>query len=249
LDRFRGELPTVTEPETSQMNRLQTAGLAGLLAILVAACSSQPSTTPATSTSPIPSSQAPVATPSPSVSEAPASTEPSSEASAGASLPDFLGGLHGAPDLEALLPDTLGGQPAIKMSFDGEQIQQLGSATGQTEFEDVFSQLDVDPADASIAIATSQAAGGSVVTAFRTPGVDEAKLLDAMKQAAAQGATEKVTWATETVGGKSVVTAAISEVESANPNTKVYMYLKDDTLYQIITADETIATEAISALP
>lgn len=230
------------------MHRIRIAGFAGLLTILVAACSSQPSTTPATSTTPIPSL--------PPASSAPALPSATESASAEASasvpaLPSGLSGLnfHGAPDLEAVLPDTVNGSQVVKMSFNGEQLQQLGSAMGQMQFGEVMQQAGIDPSTVSVALGTvGSGDSGAQVSAMKAAGADASRLRQALENAAAKNASEKVTWGSETVGGKSVTTATVTTPERPAP-TKIYVYVNGDTIFQVVATDANLAASLLTALP
>jgi hypothetical protein len=239
-----GELPHRNATENlTEMHRIRIAGIAGLLALVVAACSSQASTTPSPSTTPIPSeppASSAAATPSAAQS---AGTEASASASAG--IPG-IGDFHAAPDLEATLPDQLAGQPLQKLSFAGDAFSQMGSTRDQ-EFKDFLERLNAQPEDISVAVAGGEIGTNSVsVAAFRVKGANGDTLETEFRNSMDQDASQKLNWSDETIGGKSVVTT--TDPADAEQG-KVYVYAKGDTIFFVTSPDASIATEAITQLP
>ncbi len=217
------------------MNRFRSAGLAGLLALLVAGCSSSPSSSPSSSAVGVAS---PTEAPTPSPTVAATSSE--------AALPS-VGLPHSAPDLEALLPGQLGGKTLQKMSMTGAEFMTNGS--DNTEFAAFLQRLNAKPEDVSVALAVdaTDASGSSGIFAFRVKGADSGALEQEMKTSMESGATG-VTWSSETVGGKQVQAAKISSSGSPADQT-TYLYTKQDIVFAVITADASAADEALSALP
>ena len=130
-----------------------------LLALAVAACSSG-----GASSSP---------TPSPTVEPSVASSSEGAEPS----LPS------GAEDLEALIPDTVGGVALQKLSMRGNEFANSGSASA--EAEDFLRNLGVSPDDVSVAIGFGVGGqdGGVAVFVFRAEGADCGRLLQTFKDA------------------------------------------------------------------
>jgi hypothetical protein len=240
-----GDLPVrIERTETNlKMHRIRIVGLAGLLTIVVAACSSQASTTPSTSTTPI-ASEPPASSP-PATPSAAESQSAGASASASAGIPG-IGDLHAAPDLEATLPDQLGGQPMQKLSFAGDAFSQMGS-TGDQEFKDFLERLNAQPQDISVAVAGGEIGTNSVsVAAFRVKGANADTLETEFRNSMDQDASQKLTWTDETIGGKSVVTTTDpADTEQG----KVYVYAKGDTIFFVTSPDPSVATEAITKLP
>ncbi len=218
------------------MNRLRAVGLAGLLAMIVAACSSGGSASPSASATP-------TATPAPP-SVAPSDTTEGS-ASPSLTIPG-VGDKHGAPELEATLPDTLGGQPLQKVSFGGDAFAQMGN-TGDQPFKDFLERLNAKAEDTSVALAGGEVGGASVsITALQVKGTNGDTLENEFRSSVERDASQKLTWKDETVSGKSVVTT--TDPSSADQG-KLYAYAKGDTIFVITASDPAVAEEALSALP
>jgi hypothetical protein len=215
------------------MNRRIAAGLAGLLTILLAACSSGASSTPSASTAPVVSASA---------SEAAPSVEASASASADASV-----ALPSLPNsdtaLEDLLPDELGGQPLQKTSMKGADFLDSGTTDNQ-DFKDFLQRLGAQPDDISVAIGFAMTGDSqNSIFAFRVKGVAQDKLTDEFKTSIEQDSSTKLTWQDETIGGKSVVT-------TTDPDQgKIYVYPKGDTIFFVTSTDASVAEEALSQLP
>jgi hypothetical protein len=215
------------------MNRRFAAGFAGLLTILLAACSSGASSTPSVSTAPVVSASA---------SEAAPSVEASASASADASV-----ALPSLPNsdtaLEDLLPDELGGQPLQKTSMKGADFLDSGTTDNQ-DFKDFLQRLGAQPDDISVAIGFALTGDSqNSIFAFRVKGVAQDKLTDEFKTSIEQDSSTKLTWQDETIGGKSVVT-------TTDPDQgKIYVYPKGDTIFFVTSTDASVAEEALSELP
>jgi hypothetical protein len=215
------------------MKRRFAAGFAGLLAILLAACSSGASSTPSASAAPVVSASA---------SEAAPSVEASASASADASV-----ALPSLPNsdtaLEDLLPDELGGQPLQKTSMKGADFLDSGTTDNQ-DFKDFLERLGAQPDDISVAIGFALTGDSqNSIFAFRVKGVAQDKLTDEFKTSIEQDSSTKLTWQDETIGGKSVVT-------TTDPDQgKIYVYPKGDTIFFVTSTDATVAEEALSELP
>jgi hypothetical protein len=217
------------------MNRRFAAGFAGLLTILLAACSSGASSTPSASTAPV-------------VSASPSQAAPSVEASASASASaDASVALPSLPNsdtaLEDLLPDELGGQPLQKTSMKGADFLDSGTTDNQ-DFKDFLERLGAQPDDISVAIGFALTGDSqNSIFAFRVKGVAQDKLTDEFKTSIEQDSSTKLTWQDETIGGKSVVT-------TTDPDQgKIYVYPKGDTIFFVTSTDASVAEEALSQLP
>jgi hypothetical protein len=193
-----------------------------LLAAATAACSSS-------TTSPTPTVEAP----SPSLAE--------SSASEGAlpSLPSS------AQDLEALIPDTVGGVALQKLSMLGNEFANSGSASA--EAEEFLRNLGVSPEDVAVAIGFGVApdsGSGVAVFAFRAEGADSGRLLQTFKDATDAERETPLDWETVNVGGKQVERATDPE-----QNNSVYLYVNGDVLVFVATTSEDDAAEVLAGLP
>jgi len=203
------------------MNRFRASAFAGLLTVILAACASNSgASTPTPSPTPVP-------TPS--------------QSSASSALPS-LDLPSNAKELEALLPDTLGGQKLTKASYKGSDFVNSNSSNEElkTWLSSVGKSLDdVSAAFGFVASGTS----GSAIFAFRVVGVDNAKLIDEFKTSMDTSGTS-TTWTSANVGGKDVQ-------QAQDPDTKstIYLYGKAYLVFFVTTNDPKLAQEALSHLP
>ncbi len=206
------------------MNRFRASAFGTLVVVVLAACSSSSGGS----------------TPSPTPSPTPAPT-PSAAASSGAALPS-LNLPSNAKELEALLPDSLGGVKLVKASYKGSDF--INSANSNQEFKTWLTSVgkSLDDVSAAFGFAAS-GTSGSAIFAFRVQGVDNGRLIDAFKTSEAQSSST-MTWTSANVGGKSVQ-------QSTDPNSKesVYLYGTADLVFFVTTNDAAVAQEALSHLP
>jgi hypothetical protein len=186
------------------------------------------------------------ATPAP----AGATPTPATSSGAGSSVNDPLGGLfgslglgsfglgnllHGAPDLEAILPAQLCGAPSLKFSFGGASF---GAMAGQIPaFADDFIGLTGKSfADVSFASASSMGSGDCPdITAFKVNGLNE----DSLRGFYTQMETSDGNNPTQaSIGGKNVVKSDGS-----------YAYFKNDTVFVIDTSSDDTAAATLQLLP
>ena len=166
------------------MNRSRTLVVAGLVAIVLAACGSS-------SASPSASQSASVA-PSASAAESP-----------GIGLPSFSAGV--VAELEALIPDEIGGATMQKFSMRGDQFLTSGQEDPTTAR--FLEELGVSPNDVSIAFGFGFApdfTSGAAMFVFRAEGAtDSAWLADGLADEEPQAARMMATRpATTTVRGR-----------------------------------------------
>ena len=206
------------------MNRFRTAAALTALGLLIAACG------PAASASP---------------SQAVAASQPASQAaqasSGGGAGPSFTEGA--VADLEALIPDTVGGFTMTKSSSQGSEY--LVSPDSSPELIKFLQDINVSPNDVSIAIGSGYNADVSssvFMFVIRAKGADSSKLVSAFKTASTAGDQSPLQWASATVGGKQVETA---ETNGAS----TYLYVKGDVLFWVTTTPAALAEEVLSGLP
>ncbi len=237
--------------------RARVALVAASLALVVAACGSSSSGTPAaspTSAGPTASpatTAAPAATPAPAMSAAPATEAPATEAiespamsdASPAEATDAPSDAPGASfqlpstakDLEALLPNEYGGTKLMKFSMSGAEAAGQSEETAQ-----VLASVGKSLADLSIAGASSQT-GDVVFLAVRVAGADEG----AMKRvfvASAQQAGEDLQQMS--LGGRDVFKNASTDDQGG-----AYFYIRGDTAFGVTAPDDATAARAIVLLP
>jgi hypothetical protein len=203
------------------MNRFRASAFAGILTAILAACSSG---TGASSPTPSP-------TPAPT---------PTTAASASGALPSFELPSN-AKELEALLPDTLGGVKLTKASYKGSDF--VNSTQSNEEFKTWLNSVGKSLNDVSAAFGfAASGTSGSAIFAFRVQGVDNSKLIDAFKTSMDTSST--MTWTSANVGGKNV-----QKSEDPDTKTAIYLYGNADLLFFVTTNDAKVAEEALSHLP
>ena len=138
------------------------------------------------------------ATPTPSPTPVPT---PSTGASASELLPSFSLPSN-AKELEALIPDTLGGQKVTKASYKGSDF--VNSTNSNEEFKTWLNSVGKSLNDVSAAFGfVASGTSGSAIFAFRVEGVDNARLIEAFKTS--MGSTSStMSWTSANVGGKNV---------------------------------------------
>ena len=187
------------------------------------------------------------ASPSPAAqSAAPSVAAPSVAASAVASVTPSTATASTAPsialpslpseakDLEALLPSTLCGGTATKVSLTGASF----AATADEDFKAVLQTLGKSPSAVAFAIAIDMTSGcGAGI--FRVQGVDAAALQSAFNARVQQNGD---TFTDKNVGGKDV------KVESST-GTPNYIYFKGDALIFATAKTEAQAASVLQQLP
>jgi hypothetical protein len=174
-----------------------------------------------------------VASPGASVSvSAPSASAPPG---AGSGLPSFALP-SGAKDLEALLPDTLCGTPAVKFSMSGADF----AANADEEFTKTLSDLGKSPSDVSFAAAGS-AGGDCGAGIFRINGADQTRLQEVFLDASQ---SDGATYTAGNVGGRSVFV-----ITTPGDDGKQYVYFKGDAVLFVQAPDETKAGEILRLLP
>ena len=169
------------------------------------------------------------------------STEaPSTDAAPSLGLPGFsfaLPSFTAVADLEALFPDSIGGQPLAVASMTGADF--LGMGTSSKDVQTALQQLGKSPSDLSVGYGTNSAV---TIFAFRIKGVPADQFLGKYLASTAQGAV--VTDAS--YGGKSVKKVVNGGQVGA------YIYLSGDILWTVggtATLTDAVLTEAFSKLP
>lgn len=150
--------------------------------------------------------------------------------------------LHGAADLEAALPDTIGGVPVLKFSFS---IDELAASGGADQIGAIIQVAGGDPASVQLAMGNTGTNAQANVLALRADGVDGGKLVDAYQQVALE-ASESTSASRETIGGREVIRL---KSPTSNPLGDLWIYAKGDTLFGVQSKDEDLAAELLAQLP
>lgn len=205
-----------------------------LLALVLVACSDSQGASP-TATASAASEDSDETTPEPDTTESEAAAMPSLD------LPGS------APELEALLPDEIGGTETVKFSMGGPELMADQEESGvDPEFIAFLERLGADPEDISIAFAFSLTEGGDSagIGAFRVAGANSDEL-EREFMATMETEGEIVDWQSASVAGKDVQTTSDPDTEG---NT-IYVYTSGDIVFFVTTPDEDTAAELLEPLP
>ena len=183
----------------------------------------------------------PAATPTTAPTEAPLETDDLPFPTFDLSSFDFgsfaLPSFSADPELEALLPDELGGVPVRKQSVSGTTFLATGMA-GAAALEALLELLDKSPDDLSVAFGTTTAVS---IFAYQIDGLSAEQLLAGFETALA--AAPSVTLTDATVGGRSLKVVS-------SPSETTYVYLGGDVFFLIGgTVNPALLEEAVLKLP
>ncbi|MFT3989303.1 hypothetical protein [Aestuariivirga sp.] len=148
---------------------------------------------------------------------------------------------HADPQLEALLPHTLGGALLKTESQSGKDL-----STGSTAFDAFLTALGKTRADFTVASAYSQGELKAEVGAWRVNGTDEAALLKGFRQVLQASSTTPLANAQEKMAGKSVTRIGDPGQLTRGP---LYVIARGNTLFFVQTPDPSLANEAMGKLP
>jgi hypothetical protein len=141
-------------------------------------------------------------------------------------------------ELEALLPDEIGGQIVVKQSLSGAAIVNSGLGAATT-IESMLDEVDASIDDVSVAIGV---AGNSIIVfAYEIDGVSAGRVFDGFLAALPSGGAGGLT--TVTVAGRSV-----TQVVAAGETT--YVYPAGDVMFVVggtLTPEQ--LEDAVSQLP
>ena len=150
-------------------------------------------------------------------------------------------GRHADPDLEALLPTTLGG---VALTIESQAGTDL--ATQSAAFDAFLASLGKGRADFSLASAYSPGGLEAAVGAWRVDGADPARLLPGFRTAVQASSTTPLTVVEETVAGRRVTRIADPGQLTQGP---LYALVRGDTLLFVQTTERALAEEAMAKLP
>ncbi len=206
--------------------RFAPAGLLALL-ILMGACSSGGTSASATA--------------SPTTAASSEAASASADASASDALPS-IDLPNSDAELEALLPDEIGGVTLTKFSMRGAEFM----TQGDQEFTDFLNRLGASADDVSVAFGVSMASGqsGTGVFAFQVRGTDNSELMSELAGSLEDDGTASG-FENANLGGKDVQRSAAGDAAQGS----VYLYGVGDIVFFITTTDEDAAAEVLSNLP
>jgi hypothetical protein len=151
-----------------------------------------------------------------------------------------------AAELALLLPEVIGGQPARKRSYAGEEL--LGGETPLTAGEGLLAFIErVGTRPESILFAHAVVLspdGVAAVTAYRLEGEPE-EVLTAEYQLVMDTPEAAVEWTDESLGGRDVLSAA----DPDNPGNVMYLYTTGDLIFLVTAPEPEIAAGMLQSLP
>lgn len=176
---------------------------------------------------------------SPAVLVATAST-PSATAGRPATTP-AQGRRHADPELEALLPATLGG---VSLTIESQAGTDL--ATRSAAFNAFLAGLGRTRADFSVASAYSPGGLRAEVGGWRVKGADRSLLLPRFRTAVQASSTTPLTHVEESFAGRVVTRIGDPGQLARGP---LYVVVRGDTLLFVQTPERALAVEALDKLP
>jgi hypothetical protein len=150
-------------------------------------------------------------------------------------------GRHAAPELEELLPTTLGG---VSLTIESQAGTDL--ATESAAFDAFLASLGKSRADFTLASAYSPGGLKAAVGAWRVKGADSALLLPGFATAVQASSTTTLTQVEEIVAGR-----AVNRIGDPGQLTQgpLYVFVRGDTLWFVQTTERALAEEAVNKLP
>jgi len=170
------------------------------------------------------------------------SPAPTAASGSGAPVPTSTPS-HAVPALEAALPHTISGTPFTTQSLTGTEA--IGTDPASVSLAASIKTFGKTPADFQVAESYDDTGTIAVtVIGFRLTGVDATKLRGAIIASWLAAAASGVTTAPATVGGKSVI-----KVDYADGGPFDFVYVNGVTVYDVSTADNSLAATVLDLLP
>jgi hypothetical protein len=160
---------------------------------------------------------------------------------AAAPAPAQTGSRHAAPDLEALLPTSLGGVALTIESQSGTDLR-----TSSVAFDAFLASLGKTRADFSLASAYARKGLPAAVGAWRVQGASGAELLPSFKVALQASSATPLASAEEQLAGRPVTRIGDKGQLAQGP---LYAFARGDTIWFVQTIEPALAQEAMAKLP
>ncbi len=151
------------------------------------------------------------------------------------------GSRHADPELEALLPTSLGG---IVLTVESQSGTDL--ATKSSAFDAFLASLGKTRAEFTVASAYASSGLRAEIGAWRVRDADPALMLQGFKTALQSTSTTPLTQAVETLAGRQVARIGDPGQLTHGP---LYVVSHGDTLLFVQTPEPALAEEAIGKLP
>jgi hypothetical protein len=153
---------------------------------------------------------------------------------------------HGASDLEALLPDEIGGVTLSKVSLTGADFLKLGDEAGQSQMSTFLAELGRTADHLTVAEAYDPA--GILVFKeglFRVAEADPVKLLDLWVASQQAATSNRLQVSNSTVAGRPL-TRLTDPTREVGGST--YAFAEGDTLVLIAADDTALLEEALGKI-
>ena len=150
-------------------------------------------------------------------------------------------GRHADPELESILPTTLGGVALTVESQAGPELAIRSAA-----FDAFLAELGRTRADFTVASAYSQGDLPAEVGAWRVRGADPARMLPAFQAAVQKSSAVPLTAAEETAAGRGILRIGDPGQMARGP---LYAYARGDMVVFVQTTRPQLAEEALAKLP
>jgi hypothetical protein len=155
--------------------------------------------------------------------------------------PALAAGRHVDPELEALLPATLGGVVLIVESQAGPEL-----ATTSAVLNAFLAGLGKTRADFTLASAYAKGGLKAAVGAWRIKGADAALLLPGFKKTLQSSSATPLVQVEEQVAGRAITRIGDPGQLAQGP---LYVFVRGDTLLFVQTPVPALAEEAMAKLP
>jgi hypothetical protein len=153
---------------------------------------------------------------------------------------------HGAPDLEARLPDSIGGTALVHSSFDGQSFLATGTDANRTALQGMLGGLGRRIEDLSLAQATDPANNLPFVEGiFRVAGTPPDRLEPAWIAAQETATDNRLVQGTVSIGGRSVTKLSDPNLPSGGTT---YVVPSGDALVLILADDTKLVEEALGKI-
>ncbi|MFO0992458.1 MAG: hypothetical protein U1E67_11055 [Hyphomicrobiales bacterium] len=154
--------------------------------------------------------------------------------------PVVSAGRHAAPDIEALLPQSLGG---VSLTVESQAGTEL--STNSSAFDTFLKTLGKTRADFSLASAYAPGGLKGAAGIWRVNGADPAQLIAAFKAALQASSNVPLTIVEETIAGHPVTRIGAPGELAQGP---LYAFAKSNMILFVQTPDPALAEEAIGKL-
>jgi hypothetical protein len=218
---------------------LRAAGRAGVLVIvasLAVACGSA-AVSPSASASSRALASAPASLPPPESQLPPSASD----------TPEPSVNRHGVPDLEALLPASVGNVQLERLSLTGPDFYALGTPDTQGQLDAMLKALGKTTADLSVGDAGDPTGRAILeIGVFRVAGAESSKLLAQWLASNEASSPGRISVTNETIDGRAL-TKLVDATRDVGGTTRAFV--KGDTIFLVKADDPAFVSDALAQLP